>query len=112
MRLTLFVITCLSIVVSLGTASLEVLASPAAPKKQAVQASAWPASNAAHRDIFCGTDGAEPSLRYAKTLNAELDALTARGATIAAAMDALRERAKCPPGSQSPVPELFTGGTK
>ena len=103
MRLTLYVFSLLSL-----AAATLIVAAPAAASQPA--GSAWPATHAAQRAIFCGIDGAEPSLQYARRLTAEINLLTSRGATVAAAVDTLRERARCPAGSHLPVAEPFLFG--
>ncbi len=66
----------------------------------------WPANSPSHRQIFCGIDGAEISHSYSQALNLALKREIRRGSTIAQAMETLRERAKCPAGSQLPSADL------
>ena len=103
-RLTLYVFSLFALV----AVTLSVVAAPAAAAPSV--SSAWPATHPAQRAIFCGIDGAEPSFQYAQRLTTEINRLTSRGASVAAAVDTLRERARCPAGSHLPVTESFLFG--
>jgi hypothetical protein len=70
----------------------------------------WPASSPADRAIFCGEPATETSLAYSTALNAALNELTAKGATVQEAMDSLKARARCGAGRQRPVPATVATG--
>lgn len=65
--------------------------------------SQWPLSSPADRAIFCGAPDTETSLAYGAALNAALNELTAKGASVQDAMNVLKTRAQCPAGSHRPV---------
>lgn len=66
----------------------------------------WPASSPADRAIFCGAPDTETSLAYGEALNAALNELTAKGASVQDAMNVLKARAQCPAGSHLPLKEV------
>lgn len=76
-----------------------------AASAQASQAQ-WPLSSPADRAIFCGAPDTETSLAYGAALNAALNELTAKGASVQEAMNVLKARAQCPAGSHLPIKEV------
>lgn len=76
-----------------------------AASAQASQAQ-WPLSSPADRAIFCGAPDTETSLAYGAALNAALNELTAKGASVQEAMNVLKTRAQCPAGSHLPIKEV------
>ncbi len=66
----------------------------------------WPLSSPADRAIFCGAPDTETSLAYGAALNAALNELMAKGASVQEAMNMLKARAQCPAGSHLPIKEV------
>ncbi len=62
----------------------------------------WPSSNAAHRAIFCGDPDTQTGFEYSTALSGALSQLTRSGRSVPQAMDILRGRARCAPGSELP----------
>jgi hypothetical protein len=88
------------------------LASPTALAARQGSVHQWPASEPAHRAIFCGEAGTETSLAYASALNAAITHYTRQGASAALAMQALRARAQCARGSELPVADELLSGSR
>lgn len=57
--------------------------------------SPWPASSPTDQAIFCGAPGTETSRVYSEALRMALNELTAKGASLQAAMATVRSRANC-----------------
>jgi hypothetical protein len=62
----------------------------------------WPSSNATHRAIFCGDPDTQTGFEYSTALNGALSQLTRSGRSLSQAMETLRGRARCAPGSELP----------
>jgi hypothetical protein len=59
-------------------------------------------SQPAHRAIFCGEPDTQTGFEYSTALNGALSQLTRSGRSLPQAMETLRGRARCAPGSELP----------
>lgn len=78
------------------------LASPSVSAAPALGAAQWPLSQPSHRAIFCGAPDTETSFEYSTALNTALSRLSRSGRSVHQAMEVLRGRARCAPGSELP----------
>lgn len=94
----------IAIAVAAPTAALVASSAASAARDPAAAGATahWPVSQPAHRAIFCGEPDTQTGFEYSTALNGALSQLTRSGRSLSQAMETLRGRARCAPGSELP----------